>query len=207
MRRAAGRLAERDRRAARAGDCRCGSRGSDDAEIVLADRVGCRSRQAVRGPSRRRVKSPAGRRSGLACSRESVGWAKKRRKPGRRWQNRGIGGGLPLGGAPVEGRRSESGKPIALTRERWKRLWHRGSLGRPGASRGDRERQRSVPRARARSKTPRRERVGNDAASTREGGGAVRTGRSWVGRRRAPTHPESEGRKAVRTPASRGRPG
>jgi hypothetical protein len=57
---------------------------------------------------------------------------KQRRKPDRWWQSREIGGGFPqigglakaaLLGALVEGRRSEPGKPFALTGGRGKRFW------------------------------------------------------------------------------------
>jgi hypothetical protein len=44
-------------RAAQAGDRRRGSRGSGGPRSLLADRFGCRSRRAARGPSRPRAKS------------------------------------------------------------------------------------------------------------------------------------------------------
>jgi hypothetical protein len=63
--------------------------------VVLAGRIGCRSRQAAFGPSRLRAKSSWTTTSGLASSRESVEVANERRKPNRRWQSREIGGGSP----------------------------------------------------------------------------------------------------------------
>lgn len=84
--------------------------------VVLADRIGCRSRQAARGHSRPCAKSAWTTRDGLASGRESAHEVKERRKPARPWQSGGNGGGLSTfignGGresalqrAPVDGRR------------------------------------------------------------------------------------------------------
>jgi hypothetical protein len=84
--------------------------------VVLADRNGCRSRQAARGHSRPCAKSAWTTRDGLASGRESAHGVKERRKPARPRQSGGYGGGLStfIGnggresahqGAPVDGRR------------------------------------------------------------------------------------------------------
>lgn len=105
---------------------------------------------------------PADPTLGLALRRESAARVKERWKPARRWQNRETGGGRRvvrasgLRGAFVDGRRSGSGKPLSLTRERWKRSWHLEDARvhtRVVAGR-DRERQRLARRLRTRSKTP-----------------------------------------------------
>ena len=62
--------------------------------VVLADRIGCRSRQAARGHSRPCAKSAWTTRDGLASGRESAHGVKERRKPARPRQSGGYGGGL-----------------------------------------------------------------------------------------------------------------
>ena len=84
-----------DNQAALLGDQKRGRAGFGRTVVVLAGRIGCRSRQAALGPSRLRAKSSWTTTSGLASSRESVEVANERRKPNRRWQSREIGGGSP----------------------------------------------------------------------------------------------------------------
>jgi hypothetical protein len=69
----------------------CGVRTS---VVVLADRIGCRSRRAMRGRSRPGVKSVWKTTNGLAPLRESAAGVNAYRKPGRPWQSGGNGGGL-----------------------------------------------------------------------------------------------------------------
>lgn len=119
---------------------------------------GCaRGSYRLQGVDRRRValSRPAAKslwitRTGLALLRESAGRAKERRKPNRRWQNREIGGGFPPNRKDREngpswehlsiGRRSGSGKSLALTRERRKRSWFLTNVARvTGGLRGARQ--------------------------------------------------------------------
>jgi hypothetical protein len=99
--------------------------------VVLVDRIDCRSRRAARGPSNLRAKSSRNTRVGLAPPRESEGGVKKRRKPDRWRRSREIGGGLSQTAkcestrrrALVDERRSDSGRPVALTCDGWQRIW------------------------------------------------------------------------------------
>ena len=117
-----------------------GARGSGDSSVVLADRFGCRSRQAARGPSRPRVMNPRIHDGSSSSVREHSRRANKRRKPGLGGKAGGpVAGSLQteralrkqrsLLGALVDGRRSEPGKPLSLARGRGKRFWflERGS--------------------------------------------------------------------------------
>jgi len=102
--------------------------------VVLADRIGCRSRQAARGHSRPCAKSAWTTRDGLASGRESANGVKKRRKPARPWQSGGYGGGLStiseMAGAKALSREHLSMEDVSgrtkssvLTGGRWKRSW------------------------------------------------------------------------------------
>lgn len=135
---------------------------------------GCaRGSYRLQGVDRRRValSRPAAKslwitRTGLALLRESAGRANERRKPNRWWQNREIGGGFPPNRKDREngpswehlsiGRRSGSGKSLALTRSGGSDPGSsRTSLGSPGDFGGrDRERQRSLASLVSRSTTP-----------------------------------------------------
>jgi hypothetical protein len=79
------------------GDHRRGGRGLDDCAVVLVGRIGCRNRQAARGPRRPWVNSPWCYLGSSPPTRERQG-AKKCRKPESWWQNREIGGGFPFNG-------------------------------------------------------------------------------------------------------------
>jgi hypothetical protein len=141
------------KQAALLGDQKRGRVGFGRTVVVLAGRIGCRSRQAALGPSRPRAKSSWFTTSGLAASRESVEVANERRKPNRRRQSREIGGGSPITTGSsrkrpcwrhsVDGRRSGPGKSLSLTRGRWQRFWLFAKPGFPGMAVRDRERQRS----------------------------------------------------------------
>jgi hypothetical protein len=111
------------------GDHRRGGRGLDDCAVVLVGRIGCRNRQAARGPRRPRANSPWCGFGSSPPTRERQG-AKKCRKPGSWWLNRVLGGGLPqwtrrkqVLGALVGGRRSGPWKALLLTRGRRNRRW------------------------------------------------------------------------------------
>jgi len=128
---------------------------------------------------------------GLATPRESVGAAKERRKPDRRWQSRETGGGLPpnMWGnresgtpweQPVEGRHSEPGKSSSLTRWRWKRFWlfavtrvYRACGARQGVSEVVRKRL-------VRSTTPRRRRATEVALGPRIPKGSTGAASEWT---------------------------
>jgi hypothetical protein len=106
----------RRKQAALLGDQKGGCVGFGRTVVVLAGRIGCRSRQAAFGPSRPRAKSSWITTSGLASSRESDEVANERRKPNRRRQSREIGGGSP--------KTQEHAKAILQeTLCRWKVLW------------------------------------------------------------------------------------
>lgn len=102
------------KKAAYVGDHGRGGRGLDDCAVVLVDRIGCRSRQAARGPRRPWVNSPWCSFGSSPRTRERQG-ANKCRKPGSRWQSRETGGGFPPNGKRI----SESGPGSTC---RWKAL-------------------------------------------------------------------------------------
>jgi len=102
--------------------------------VVLADRNGCRSRQAARGHSRPCAKSAWTTRDGLASGRESAHGVKERRKPARpaakrrvRWRALHLS---EMAGAKALTREhlsmegvSGRTKSFVLTSGRWKRSW------------------------------------------------------------------------------------
>lgn len=107
----------------------CGVRAT---VVVLANRIGCRSRQAARGHLHPCAKSAWTTKDGLASRCESTAEVKERRKPARPWQSGEYGGGLSTKsemagansahqGAPVDGRRLGPTKSFVLTGGRWKR--------------------------------------------------------------------------------------
>jgi hypothetical protein len=171
-------------------------RGSGHPWSCSRDRIDCRSRQAARGPSRPRAKSPRNTSNGSSHS------ARERRrgerapeagssvaKPRDRWrvpskpvevrEHSGLG-------APVDGRRFGSGKSSSLTRGRRKRSWLLASV-RSSTPDGYGARQGASEVGRqpcAWSKTPRQggPPVPGEArhpASREASWGRARIGRSW----------------------------
>ena len=110
---------------------------------------------------------------------------KKRRKPAYGGKAAGtVAGSLRESGrgALVDGRRLGSGKPLALTRGRWKRLWRSAEAWRQVEAGRDRGRQRPDRRPRARLRTPRRGSAAHLrtlATSSRMTKGADDSVRSW----------------------------
>jgi hypothetical protein len=164
----------------------CGVRA---AVVVLADRIGCRSRQAARGRPRPCAKSAWTTRDGLASRRESAGEVKERRKPARpaakrrvRWRALYlIGNGRRESarqGAPVDRRRLGPNQIVRVDERAMEAVLVLADLGKPRSTEttGDvRGRSRSVigeentpvgrasqtwtPRRRAPRKRTRRHRV------------------------------------------------
>jgi hypothetical protein len=88
----------------------------------------------------------------------TAGGAKERRKPARGGKAMGtVAGSLRESGkgALVDGRRLGSGKPLALTRGRWKRSWRSANAQQWAFAGRDRGRQRPDHRPSARLITPR----------------------------------------------------
>lgn len=138
-----------------------GVRGSEDRAVVLADRIGCRSRQAARGHSQSPGEEPGDPSSGLAPPRESPGGVKERRKPARGGKAAGtVAGSSKTRNCEsgrlehsVDGRRPGPGKLPLLTREQRKRPWHSSERSVTDGRGGATGRQRSItslPRGRKR---------------------------------------------------------
>lgn len=106
----------------------------------------CRSRRATRGPHQPRREERLGKPwFGSSPSTREHWRGEIASEAGARRQSRAIGGGLRqperVVGALGDGRRSGPGKPLALTRERWKRFWflEDGSGRKLGANVGARQ--------------------------------------------------------------------
>ena len=129
---------------------------------------------------------------------------KKRRKPvhcGKAVET--VAGSLRESGrgALVDGRRLGSGKLLALTRGRWKRLWRSVEAWRQVEAGRDRGRQRPDRRPRARLKTPHRGSAAHLrqlATSSRMTKGADDSVRSWRRAVKRRSTLGSDCRKAVR---------
>jgi len=188
----------------------CGVRA---AVVVLAGRIGCRSRQAARGHSRPCAKSAWTTRDGLAPRRESASGVKERRKPARPWQNGENGGGLSTKsemagresapqGAPVDGRRLGPNQVVRFDERTMEAVLVLVGSGKPDPA----VRESALTRGRQEASEVRRA-ASSEKTTLRWGGYPNREPRRLEPRERARRSTVCDGRKLVPRRQVRGQPG